>query len=409
MGGKASLLLVIGFSLIFLVVGHNFGNLSTRSTINFADYYIESNAHNIAISTANMAANDFFINQTQADYNKTVTFSGGTSVIALKTTDALQNKKEITSTSIYRDHSKKVKIMLQPSKFSKFAYYSRSEGKNIWWTYSDTVWGPMHTQDHLRAYRHPVFNGKVTIKKKLKYYSNKRRDKPNFCGGFERGVDLPMPTSGISDLEAVAGAGGFKFENKDTVYLRFNGDEIDVKYSYHDDWDNEVLEDFIDGGNNGVIFAKNSVLRIQGTVKGRYSVVASGTTIGGNIFLDDDIVYSDDPRTNPNSADMLGIISQKNVWMTDNAANHDDIRIDGSIYCAKGGFGSENFEKRPASGYIHLYGGIIQDTRRAVGTGTLNNLVSGFYKKYRYDKRLMMASPPFYPGTGAFEIVSWYE
>jgi hypothetical protein len=67
-----------------------------------------------------------------------------------------------------------------------------------------------------------------------------------------------MPTSGISDLEAVAGAGGFKFENKDTVYLRFNGDEIDVKYSYHDDWDNEVLEDFIDGGNNGVIFAKNS-------------------------------------------------------------------------------------------------------------------------------------------------------
>jgi hypothetical protein len=112
MGGKASLLLVIGFSLIFLVVGHNFGNLSTRSTINFADYYIESNAHNIAISTANMAANDFFINQTQADYNKTVTFSGGTSVIALKTTDALQNKKEITSTSIYRDHSKKVKIML---------------------------------------------------------------------------------------------------------------------------------------------------------------------------------------------------------------------------------------------------------------------------------------------------------
>jgi hypothetical protein len=106
---------------------------------------------------------------------------------------------------------------------------------------------------------------------------------------------------------------------------------------------------------------------------------------------------------------MLGIISQKNVWMTDNAANHDDIRIDGSIYCAKGGFGSENFEKRPASGYIHLYGGIIQDTRRSVGTGTLNNLVSGFYKKYRYDERLMNASPPFYPGTGAFEIVSWYE
>jgi hypothetical protein len=107
---------------------------------------------------------------------------------------------------------------------------------------------------------------------------------------------------------------------------------------------------------------------------------------------------------------MLGIVSKYNVWIADNEANHDDIRIEGSIYCEKGGFGAENNETRPKSGYIHLYGGIVNDKRRPVGLFTEDEgVINGFSKKYRYDKKLMMASPPFYPGTGAFEIVSWYE
>ncbi len=42
MGGKAAMFLVLAFSLIFLVFGSNFNNLSTRAVDNNAQYYIHN-------------------------------------------------------------------------------------------------------------------------------------------------------------------------------------------------------------------------------------------------------------------------------------------------------------------------------------------------------------------------------
>jgi hypothetical protein len=125
--------------------------------------------------------------------------------------------------------------------------------------------------------------------------------------------------------------------------------------------------------------------------------------------LDDDVIFSEDPRTHSGSTDLLGIIAQNEVLITDNEANHDDINIQASIYCENGGFGAENYDSRPVSGNINLLGGIIQHTRRAVGTFNSYGPASGFSKRYKYDERLMVASPPMFPGTGSFEIVSWLE
>ena len=101
------------------------------------------------------------------------------------------------------------------------------------------------------------------------------------------------------------------------------------------------------------------------------------------------------------------------MLITDNSANTNNINIDASVYAENGGFGSENYDTRPISGTINLYGGIQQHGRLPVGTFYTNGsnlyLVSGFYKNYRYDNRLLIASPPGYPNTGMFEIVSWYE
>ncbi len=60
MGGKAAMLLVLSFSIIFLVFGSNFNSLSTRSVDNFSDYYIQNISQNIAIAGANMASNQSF-------------------------------------------------------------------------------------------------------------------------------------------------------------------------------------------------------------------------------------------------------------------------------------------------------------------------------------------------------------
>lgn len=404
MAGKAALFLVVGFSLIFLTIGKNFGDLSTSAVDNLTDYYTETVAHDIAVAGANMAANRVFLDPTwTAGYDK-ISHQKGILDVEVNITDAFKNIRQISSTGSFNGVTNTVTVTLQPSKFSKFAYYSVSEGGTIWWITGDTVWGPFHTQDYLRVAGSPVFWGKATTKRSLVKYNSSA--KPYFYGGFEKGVNLPLPTDGLTPIENAADADGYKFTSKDTVYLTFAVDSLKIKYAWNGATTTVLASSF---APNGVIFAKDAVLRLQGTVKGQYSVVASGSSGKGKIFLDDNIVYNTDPRVDPSSEDMLGIIAKNDILVTENAANNSSIDIHGSIYSESGGFGAENYSTRPVSGNINLLGGIIQNTRRAVGTFSGSTINHGFSKRYRYDERLMFSSPPMYPGTGAFEIVSWLE
>ena len=404
MAGKAVLFLVVGFSLIFLAIGKNFGGLSNRAVDNLSDYYTETVAHDIAVTGANMAANRMFRDPTwTAGYDK-VNYQNGKMNVEVNIIDAFKNIRQIVSTGSFNGVTNTVSVTLQPSKFSKFAYYSINEGNSIWWISSDTVWGPFHTQDYLRVSGNPVFWGKATTKRSV--VKNPSSSKPKFYGGFEKGVDLPLPLDGLAAMETAATAGGLKITGKDTVYITFAVDSIKIKYAF-----NGPTTTYLTSGSspNGVIFAKDAVVRLQGKVKGQYSVVASGTSPKGKIFLDDDIVYNTDPRVDPASEDMLGIIAKNEILITENAVNNDHINIHGSIYSESAGFGAQNHDTRPVSGNINLLGGIIQHTRKAVGTFSSGVINHGFAKRYRYDERLMFSSPPMYPGTGAFEIVSWLE
>ena len=414
MTGKASLLLILGFSAIFLVFGRNFTSLTTRSVDNMVNYYDETMAHDISVSAANMAANEFFLdNNWTAGFPKT-SFNGGSFKVNFSILNAYLKVYRITSVGTYGKVTNTVEITLKPSSFSKFAYFSMSEGGNIWWTGKDTVWGPFHTQDHLRAFQHPTFMGKASSFKSILYKTSEAKDKPNFNGGYAPSINLPLPTDGVSNLETSAAAGGFvfdktKYTKDNTIYLTFAGDSIKYKYSATGP-ETTVLASAL--APNGVIFAPDVTLRVKGAVKGQYSIGASGN-IGnqGSIILDDNIVYNTDPRTNPSSQDMLGIVAENDVVIANNAANNSSIDIFASIYCENGGFTAEDYDSRPVSGAINLYGGVIHKTRGAVGTfnSSSGNVISGFVKKYRYDDRFLLTSPPSFPGTGMFEIISWYE
>ena len=409
MAGKATFLVIIGFTLVFMVAIKNFGRISTDSVGNMVTYYTEMIAHNIAVSGANLASNQIFVDPTWDDGYSDEPLSGGTFDVTIQIIDAYKNIRQITSTGSYHGLTSTVKVTLSPSKFSKFAYYSVSEGGTIWWTGSDTVWGPFHTQDYLRAAYHPVFFGKASSLKSLVYKTNKTTDKPNFLGGYETGISLPMPTDAVDNMEAAADAGGLEFNGHDTVYICFANDSLKYKYSYGASYSSLYLPD---AASHGMIFAKNAVVRLQGTVKGQYTIGCNSTTSStgkGTIYLDDDIIYDKDPRQYPNSTDMLGICAENSVLITDNKVNKYSIDIHASVYSEKGGFGADNYDTRPISGNINLLGGIIQNTRKAVGTFSGTTINHGFAKRYKYDDRFMLASPPYFPGTGGFEIVSWFE
>ena len=403
MSGRAILFLVLGFSVIYLILGLNFGRLSTDSVKNYVTYYSSTNAHNIAVSGANLAANQIFFDPTWTTGYTNENYNGGTMNVSVQVLDAFKNVRQIVSTGTYQGYTSTVKVTLQPSSFSKFAYYSVYEN-GIWWVTGDTVFGPFHTQDYLRVAGHPVYNGKVTILKSIIRYNH--QSSPILNGGFQQGVNLPLPTNGVATLENVANSGGHTFTGHDTVYITFVKDSIRYRFAYNAPETTVLTSSF---APNGTIVADNANLRIKGTIEGQLTVGASGSNGYGNVYIDDNVVYNSDPRTNPNSTDLLGIVAKNNVLVTDNVPNHNDVIIDGAIYAESGGFGAQNYSTRPISGTIYLLGGITQNSRAAVGTFNSYGLASGFYKNYRYDNRLMLSSPPYFPNTGAFEIVSWYE
>ncbi len=85
--------------------------------------------------------------------------------------------------------------------------------------------------------------------------------------------------------------------------MYFVNDSLKYKYSYGASYATVYLPD---ASSNGMIFAKNSIVRLKGTVKGQYTVACNNTTSGkGTVYLDDDIVYNKDPKHYPNTTDML--------------------------------------------------------------------------------------------------------
>jgi len=403
--GKLAFILVLGFSTLFLVMGHNANKVATRSVQNMVDYHARTVAYNIAVSGANMAANEIFLDDDWDNGYSNKSFDGGYLDADVVVLDPIFNIRKLTTAGTYRGVTKTVEVIFKPSSFSKFAYFSTNDPGNLYWTYKDTIWGPFHSEGKINSYRHPVFHGKVTTKTGVHNYQSEALDAPRFYGGYESGVSLDFPESGIEDLKDLAESDGHLFEDQDTVYITFAGDSLKFRFAANDP-DSTVLATSF--APNGIIVGEDATMRLKGIVKGQYTVGTTGVAPKGMMYLDDDIVYYNDPRIDPSSTDILGIVSKNDVKIADNLANSTDINIMASIYAEQGGFGAGWSSFTQPNGFINLYGGIQNKKRVQIGVISGGN-IWGFNRRYKYDERLMIMSPPGYPGTGLMEIVSWLE
>ncbi len=59
-----------------------------------------------------------------------------------------------------------------------------------------------------------------------------------------------------------------------------------------------------------------------------------------------------------------------------------------AIFARSRSFTAENYSSRGLSGTLQVVGSIVQNDRGAVGQFSGSTLLSGFYKRYRYDPRL---------------------
>lgn len=408
MGGKAALLIVLGFSTIMVIVGLNMNRASTSAVDNSTNYYETSAAKEIARSGINLALNNLSRNQSWTAAGSPYSYMGSKNLeISIRDTGGI---KVVSATGTYAGKSKLIEVKINQSSFSEYAYFSNIEG-NIWWSGKDSVWGPFHTNDDIQVQGHPYFAGPRTSHGgKMKYYKDKPTDDPTIIGTYNPGLTIEIPKDGITKLSASAGSGGYIFSGSKDVYLDFAGDSIKYKMKSSDPYITVLATDL---APNGVIYVDNGDLHIQGTVKNKWSIGSNK-----NVYLDNDIVYSDipDPMDKYDSSkDLLGILAKNDVIITDNFANKIDININAAIYCETGSFTAENATSRLIGKSVNLIGGITQEKRGAVGTFTVDKwgnvtAKSGFATKdYKYDSRLLRMVPPFFPSTNTFKVLSWLE
>ncbi len=396
--GKSSIIIVLGFMVIVGLTAPNINRLASRTYDNFLTYNGRTHSHDIAVSGANVAANAIFITPTWRSSYNDVVFSGGSYSVSATTYNI--NQVKIVSVGQFGKSRDTVIVILAPSSFSKFAYFSTIEG-GIYWITGDTVWGPFHTQAKMQISGSPVFYGKVTTR----LGTNPKKSSAKFYGGYQMGVSLTLP-SNFGIVSTAASSGGYLAGTGD-LWLKFSGDTVNWKTSAGASYTADLISTL---APNGVICAQQGNVHVEGTLHGRVTVGALGSSglAYGNIYIDNDIRYSVDPRYG-NSPDMLGLAADNNVIITDNAANNNNVIIQAAIICRTGGLSAEHYSTRGVAGAIELWGGVTQYQRGAVGTFSGGTVTSGFHKHYVYDQRLANSAPPFYPATGNYESISWLE
>lgn len=405
--GRSSLLMVMGFNMVFAVMGFNLSKSATDAYDNYVSYYNRTVARHIASSAANLAASAVTFTPNWRDGYSNVSFLGGTFSCTMTNLDSGRIKAAISSSYNGVDYAQE--IVLGLSKFSKFAYYSVNEG-GIYFINGDTVWGPIHTQDKIYVAGNtpgPTFMGKATSR--LGIQKQTASAKPNFLGGYQSGVNIALPAD-LSNMRGIAQSGGRYFSKKN-LFMEFhsNGTVTWRDGSWTATPTTEPISTF---APNGVMVADSANIHVKGVLDGRLTITAlRGATGTGKVRFDSSIVYKDNPVTG-SSDDMLGIVADDSLVISNNANNNNPangVKIHATMLSKDQGLGAEHYNTRPIAGTLTIIGGIQQKNRGAVGTFSGGAINHGFQKNYRYDDRLLVTSPPSYPNTGAYEVLSWFE
>ncbi len=181
----------------------------------------------------------------------------------------------------------------------------------------------------------------------------------------------------------------------------------------------------INTNSKGVIYA-NGTIGVSGTLRGRVTLFATG-----NVVLLDDLRYSVDPGLGL-CTDILGIITNSNMYVADNAINSPedvtgggvwrslddtkDVYLHAVVMATGTSFQVENYSTGATNangcegtvngrGCLYLTGGLIQQSRGAVGVSDGH----GFTKRYSYDRCAVVNPPPYFPTTGRFNDNRYYE
>lgn len=196
-------------------------------------------------------------------------------------------------------------------------------------------------------------------------------------------------------------------------------------------YDADFLFPLYRGFNSNVkgVVTFNGNVALSGTLRGRVTLYDQN----GSIVVLDDVRYADDPALGV-CADILGLISDDNIVVADNAINTpqdintssgtlykslddtQDLYIQAVLMALNTSFTVQNYDAGPTSalscqgssdgrGCLYVTGGIIQQSRGPVGLSS----GQGYVKRYSYDRCAAVNPPPYFPTTGRFTDNRYFE
>ena len=300
----------------------------------------------------------------------------------------------ITSTGTYNHLTKTLVLQVQQTAISSFAYLSQTEINpqwgQLWWITGMTTVGPTRTNGQLNIWGSPVFDGTVAQNNAAIHYWNGGPpiDNPVWADGLSLGVpSITLPANAmLNTLSSAAAGSGFLLSGNSTII--FNSDGTINVTNADKGWNNTNM--LLPA--NGTIYVQNGTATVQGTIKGQATVASDS-----EVYISGNLMYNTDPRTNPASNDLLGVVAKNNITVLASSAPA-NLELDAVLVALNGAFQVDQWWLS-GKGNMIQYGSLVNNYCGPTGvfdpgTGTL---YGGYNQLQYYDTRLKSQIPPSFP------------
>jgi hypothetical protein len=141
------------------------------------------------------------------------------------------------------------------------------------------------------------------------------------------------------------------------------------------------------------VAAPGAAVYVQGTVSGRFLVYSPW-----RIVVQGDIRYAHDPRSEPDSGDYLGLVSDRDIEVASpRVTGPGDLHIQAAIYAGRRMLVAE--ADRRTSATLSIFG--------SLAAGTLSESEPRYAMRIEYDPRFDRHRPPGFPSTNRFSFDEW--
>lgn len=421
--GKGAIMVVFGFILAFSMYQVRMSSDVLATTDNFNTEYVEATIHETAITAMNLAINkiwqisgaitadSFLVRANHCSSNVRITPEMGDTIkISVNTWGYIFDPD---SQVVARRQNQMTAFFTKGNGGSIADYFMFTDNSaGQFWATGCTLWGPCHTNSVWHTKGAPVFYGKITAKQGIDPDPAKPSNKAEYHDGWEIGMDITIPTdmSSIINAATVINAGA-AINTKNLYNVRtdfdFRADGTVIRTVLGNPRDTLTLASLADA-DGGVAIYSTADVHVKGTLNGAVTIYT--TT---DIWIDDDMVYADNPMNNLYSDDILGLVAGNNIEIADNPANNDgEVHINASIVTVNGSFEAWHYSSR-SKGDEYFLGSQAQHLSGSHGFANPGgSIIKGYEEHFRYDPRLeagILYPPHFLNFPGKMSLASWWE